>query len=56
MDSVVVTAGDNLVVVHGLSCPKACEIFPDQGSNPCSLHWQVDSQPLTTGNPGGDIY
>ena len=20
--------------------------FPDQGSNPCPLHWQADSQPL----------
>ena len=24
----------------------ACGILPDQGSNPCPLHWQVDSQPL----------
>ena len=24
----------------------ACGIFPDQGSNPCALHWQADSQPL----------
>ena len=24
----------------------ACGIFPDQGSNPCPLHWQADSQPL----------
>ena len=23
-----------------------CGIFPDQGSNPCPLHWQADSQPL----------
>ena len=30
-------------VVHGLSCSAACGIFPDQGSNPCPLHWQVDS-------------
>ena len=22
------------------------EIFPDQGWNPCLLHWQVDSSPL----------
>ena len=21
-------------------------VFPDQGSNPCPLHWQADSQPL----------
>ena len=30
----------------GLSCNAACGMFPDQGSNPCLLHWQVDSQPL----------
>ena len=24
----------------------ACGIFPDQGSNPCPLHWHADSQPL----------
>ena len=34
------------VVAYGLSCSVACEIFPDQGSNPCLLHWQVDSLPL----------
>ena len=27
----------------GLSCCAACGIFPDQGSNPCPLHWQADS-------------
>ena len=32
----------SVVVVHGLSCSAACGIFPDQGSNPCSLHWQAD--------------
>ena len=26
-----------------LSCFPACGIFPDQGSNPCPLHWQADS-------------
>ena len=36
----------SVVVVHGLSCSAACGIFPDQGSNPCPLHWQADSQPL----------
>ena len=25
------------------SCSTACGIFLDQGSNPCPLHWQVDS-------------
>ena len=48
--SVVVARGlqsaDSVVVAHGLSCSAACGIFPDQGSNPCPLHWQADSQPL----------
>ena len=35
-----------VVVAHGPSCSAACGIFPDQGSNPCPLHWQADSQPL----------
>ena len=34
------------IVVHGPSCSTACGILPDQGSNPCPLHWQADSQPL----------
>ena len=33
-------------VVHGLNCSTACGIFPDQGSNPCPLHWLVGSYPL----------
>ena len=33
----------SLVAEHGLSCSAACEIFPEQRSNPCSPHWQVDS-------------
>ena len=36
----------SVVVAHGPSCSAACGIFPDQGSNPCALHWQADSQPL----------
>ena len=36
----------SLIVAHRPSCSAACGIFPDQGSNPCSLHWQADSQPL----------
>ena len=36
----------SVVVAHGSSCSAACGIFPDQGSNPCALHWQADSQPL----------
>ena len=34
------------IVAHGPSCSVACGIFPDQGSNPCPLNWQADSQPL----------
>ena len=36
----------SVVVAHGPSCSVACGIFPDQGSNPCPLHRQADSQPL----------
>ena len=34
------------IVAHGPSHSAACGIFPDQGPNPCPLHWQADSQPL----------
>ena len=36
----------SVVVAHGPSCSVTCGIFPDQGSNPCPLHWQADSQSL----------
>ena len=36
----------SVIVSHGPSCSVACGILPDQGSNPCRLHWQADSQPL----------
>ena len=36
----------SVIVAHGPICSAACGIFPDRGSNPCSLHWQADSQPL----------
>ena len=36
----------SVIVAHGPSRSAACGIFPDQGSNPCPLHWQADSQPL----------
>ena len=36
----------SVVVAHGPSCSAACGILPDQGWNPCPLHWQADSQPL----------
>ena len=38
------------ILVRGLSRPIAYGIFPDQGVNPCPLHWQVDSYSL---NPPG---
>ena len=44
----------SVVVAHRLSCSAACGICPDQGTNPCPLHWQADSQPLRhQGSPGG---
>ena len=52
----------SVVVAHGPSCSLACGIFPDQGSNPCPLHWEADSQPLRhQGSPylvliGGLLY
>ena len=44
----------SVVVAHGPSCSAACGIFPDQGSNPCPLHWQADSQPLR--HQGSPLY
>ena len=35
----------SVIVAHRPSCSTACGIFPDQGLNPCPLHWQADSQP-----------
>ena len=46
----------SVVVAHGPSCPAACGIFPDQGLNPCPLHWQADSQPLRhQGSPAATL-
>ena len=46
----------SVVVAHGPSRSAACGILPNQGSNPCPLHWQADSQPLRhQGNPKGDF-
>ena len=36
----------SVVVGHKLSCSPSRGVFPDQGLNPCSLHWQADSYPL----------
>ena len=45
------------IVAHGPSCSTACGILPDQGSNPCPLHWQADSQPLRhQGSPKTHIF
>ena len=35
-----------IVVTHGLSCSVAREIFPDEGSSLCPLHWQLSSYAL----------
>ena len=40
------TAGSVAMALR-LSCSVTCGIFLDQRSNPCPLHWQVDSQPLS---------
>ena len=48
---------DSAVVAQGLSCSAACGIFLDQGSNPCLLHCQADSLPLShQGSPQPFIY
>ena len=40
----------SVVVAHGPSCSAACGIFPDQGSNPCSL--ALAGRFSTTAPPG----
>ena len=46
----------SVIVAHGPSCSAACGFLPDQGSNPCPLHWQADSQPLRhQGSPPPEI-
>jgi len=37
----------SVVVVHRLSCSMACGLFLNWGLNPCLLHWQADSLPLS---------
>ena len=32
--------------VYRLSCSEAWGMFPDQGLNPCPLHWEAESYPL----------
>ncbi|KAJ8796210.1 hypothetical protein J1605_018152 [Eschrichtius robustus] len=43
-------------MARGPGCSAACGIFPDQGSNPCPLHWQAESQPLRhQGSPASNV-
>ena len=45
----------SVIVAHGLSCSTARGIFPHQGSNPCFLHWELDSYPpCHLGSPRSD--
>ena len=47
----------SVVVAHRPSCSAACGIFPDQGSNPCPLHCQADSQPPRhQGSPNSCVF
>ena len=43
----------SVIVAHGPSCSTACGIFPDQGSNLGSLHWE--RRVLPTGPPGKSL-
>ena len=38
----------------GLSCSSTCGTFWHQGSNPCLVHWQADSLPLS--HQGGLVF
>ena len=38
----------SVIVAHGPRCLGTCEIFQDQRSNPCPLHWQADFLHWTT--------
>lgn len=40
------TMGSRVAVAHGLSWPAPGGVSPDQGRNPCLLHWQANSEPL----------
>ena len=33
----------SVVAAQGFGCPKACAVFPDQGSNLCPLLWRAYS-------------
>ena len=38
-------------MAHRLSCSAACGIFPDQGLNPCPLHWRTSLVAQSVKNP-----
>ena len=47
----------SVIVAHGPSRSAARGILPAQGSNPCPLHWQADSQPLRhQGSPVIEVF
>ena len=47
----------SVIVARGPSRSAAFGILPDQGSNPCALHWQADSHPLRhQGSPTHPIF
>ena len=51
------TQSSSVVVAHELSCSAPCGIFPDQGLNPCPLHWQAHSYPMYhQESPTGFLY
>ena len=45
----------SVIMAHWPSCSAACGTFPDQGSNPCPLHWQADSTTAPPGKPYFDV-
>ena len=48
---------DSVVEVQLLSVPTACGVFPNQGSNPCLLHQQMDFLlPNYQGSPAGGFF
>ena len=46
MQALVAATFGSVIVAHGISCLRACEIFQDQGRNPGFLQWQEDSYSL----------
>ena len=47
----------SVTAAHRLHCSEERGIFPGKGSNPCPLHWQVDSYLLYHQEvPSGDVF